>query len=172
MLDFLNKLGENSDYITVYLTPNSFPHGLTHTLSGHGNVSEQLQEAVSTDAVLRESDRYGTGAIIIWSQTGNKDIIIPPFTVTEERVLYGSPQLSPLRQLLEKERTFGLVLLNWGSYALGIMRSDPKIIRVARLPNLSTNRPANGASTIEAKMIIEEIPPAVRNMWRKLLKIW
>ena len=49
------------------------------------------------------------------------------------------------------------------------MISEPTIISVARLPTRSTRWPAKGAQTIDAKMMIELSPPAVENMWRKLL---
>ena len=48
--------------------------------------------------------------------------------------------------------------------------SEPKSISVPRRPMRSTNPPAKGAKTIEAKMMIEEVPGAVENMCRKLPK--
>ena len=36
----------------------------------------------------------------------------------------GAAETSLLRQLLEKERTTGIALVNWGSYAVGAFRGD------------------------------------------------
>ncbi len=50
------------------------------------------------------------------------------------------------------------------------MSSAPSIIRPVRLPIRSTRLPANGARHIEAKMMIDDVPGAVENMWNRFAK--
>ena len=50
----------------------------------------------------------------------------------------------------------------------GTMRIDPRTIIAARFPNLSTTCPNTGAKTIDAKIMMVVVPPAVVNMWRML----
>ena len=49
-----------------------------------------------------------------------------------------------------------------------MMSSDPTTMSEARRPTRSTKLPANGASTMEAAIMIEVTPCAVVNMWVKL----
>ena len=87
-------------------------------------LAEKVKEVLSTEAVLREAERCGTGVVIFWSQSEYRHIVLPPFPLAEDRVFRGRPETSLLRQLLEKERTLGVVLVTWGSYALGVLKSD------------------------------------------------
>jgi len=50
--------------------------------------------------------------------------VLPPFAIPQDKVSRGAADISLLRQLLAKERTTGIVLVNWGSYAVGVFRDD------------------------------------------------
>ena len=89
-----------------------------------GSVGEELREALATETILRQSERYGTGAVIFWSQSQSRNIVLPPFNVTKDGVFRGSAETLPLRSLVEEERILGLILVTWGSYALGIFKGD------------------------------------------------
>jgi hypothetical protein len=82
------------------------------------------REAIHTEAVSREVQRYATGAVIFWSENEDSFIVIPPFALPEDRVFQGRPETSLLRQLMEKERILGVVLVTWGSYAAGVFEGD------------------------------------------------
>jgi hypothetical protein len=113
-----------SDYVTLYASPSSFSRHITELAIEFSPLAQEIREALSTKAVTREAQRYGTGAVVFWSQSQDKLIVLPPFAVPGDRVFWGRPETSALHQLLEKERTLGLVLVTWGSYAIGVFEGD------------------------------------------------
>ena len=125
LLHILAQLdGGPGDYLTVYLRHSSS--------SCHANEPEpkltpfanEIRAALSTEEVLQEVQRYRTGAVIFWSEGDNRLIILPPFALTEAKASYGKPETLLLRHVLEKERILGLVLVTWGSYAVGVFKGD------------------------------------------------
>lgn len=125
LLDFLAELeGSPGDYITIYVRPSSFPRYVTDAEVELSPFAGEIRAALSAPAVLQEAQRYGTGAVVFWSESGNKLIVIPPFALSEDRVFRGRPETSLLCRLLEKERLLGVVLVTWGSYALGVFKGD------------------------------------------------
>jgi hypothetical protein len=75
-------------------------------------------------SLLQAAARYRTGAVVFWSEGLPRYIVLPPFAVPEDRVFQGSPETSRLRQLLETEHTVGVLLVTWGSYAMGVFRGN------------------------------------------------
>jgi peptide subunit release factor 1 (eRF1) len=86
-------------------------------------VPKELQEALGDEALQRAAGRYRTGLAIFWSEEGQRLIVIPPFAISEDKASRGA-DAPPLRQLLMKESLIGLVLVNWGSYAVGAFQGD------------------------------------------------
>jgi hypothetical protein len=125
LLDFIAELdGSPGNYLTIYIKPSSFLRFATDLEVELSPFAGEIMTALSTQAILQEAQRYGTGAAIFWSENGNKLIVIPPFTIPEDRVFHGRPDTLLLCRLLEKERLLGLVLVTWGSYALGVFTGD------------------------------------------------
>jgi len=87
-------------------------------------LTEQVSEALATNAVSREAQIYRTGAVILWSESENRLIILPPFAVPEDKVLLGRPETTLLQSESQKERILGVVLVTWGSYAIGVFKGD------------------------------------------------
>ncbi len=125
LLDFLAEIeGSPENYLTIYVTPLSFLCNRTDTEVELSPFAGEIRTALCAPAILQEAQRYGTGAVIFWSESGNKLIVIPPFALPEDRVFHGRPETSLLCRFLEKERLLGLVLVTWGSYALGVFKGD------------------------------------------------
>jgi len=125
LLGFLAQLQASpEDYLTIYVRPSSFRRYATDPAAEFGAFGEEVSQALATEEVFREAQRYGTGVAIFWSERENKLIVLPPFALPEDKILWGRPETSLLQQLLEKERVLGVVLVTWGSYAIGVFKGD------------------------------------------------
>jgi len=124
LLDFLTRLEESyGDCLTIYLTQSRFtnyPAGLTGEL---GLSADEIKSLLTEELILREAERHQTGAVIFWGNE-NKYLVLPPFPIPEDRVFRGKPETSLLCQILEKERSLGVVLVSWGFYAVGVFKGD------------------------------------------------
>ena len=112
------------EYLTMYVRSSSFSRYSIDLAVELGPFADEVTEALSTDAVFREVQRYGTGLVIFWSQSKNRLIVLPPFDITEDRVVRGSPDTYLLNELLSKAYILGVVLVTWGSYAVGVFEGD------------------------------------------------
>jgi hypothetical protein len=120
---FLSSLDAPAeDFVTVYVAPNSFPDyaDALSLLPKYGAYAGEIKEAVKTEAVINGAGKYETGAAIFWNGLGNKHIVLPPFPIAENKVSVGKPDVSVLYEVLERRYAIGVVLVTWGSYALGI----------------------------------------------------
>jgi len=129
LIDFLAQIqAEPGDYLTVYLRPSFLQISFTNLVFEPGLLTEQVSEALATNAVSREAQIYRTGAVILWSESENRLIILPPFAVPEDKILLGRPETMLLRSELQKERILGVVLVTWGSYAIGVFKGDSLVV--------------------------------------------
>ena len=125
LLDFLTQLeGSPGDYLTIYVTPSSFPAYTTDPLVELPPFAGEIRAALGTEAVLHEAQRYGTGVVIFWSESESRLIVLPPFALPEDRVFRGRPETSQFSHLLQEERILGVVLATWGSYAVGVFKGE------------------------------------------------
>lgn len=117
------------DYITLYVKPFSFPNFINELLlePKYSMCVDEIKESVNTKAVIQEAGRYKTGAAIFWQEIGNRYIVLPPFPIRENKVLLGELATSLLQETLGRKYTIGVVLVTWGSYALGIFHGDDLI---------------------------------------------
>ena len=119
VLSLLTQLEASPEnYLTLYLRPDS-PSDYLAKLTELPSVKE-IREAFKEGEFLEEAQRYGTGLVAFWGEGENRYLLLPPFPITEERVLHGRPETSLLRHLLEQEHLLGLILVTWGSYAIGL----------------------------------------------------
>jgi len=124
-MDFLAQIQAGpGDYLTAYLRPSFLPLSFANLVLEPSPLTGQVSEALATDSVSREARSYGTGAVILWSESENRLIILPPFAVPEDKVLWGRPETMLLRSESQKERIVGVVLITWGSYAIGVFKGD------------------------------------------------
>jgi len=114
------------DYVTLYMKPASFPYYINElSLELKYNICmDEIKEWVNTKAVIQGAEKYKTGAAIFWQENGNKHIVLPPFPISENKVSFGEIDPSLLYKILDKEYTLGVVLVAWGSYAIGIFHGD------------------------------------------------
>lgn len=114
------------DYVTLYMKPSSFPHYINE-LSPEPKYNiciDEIKELVNTKVVIQGAEKYRTGAAIFWQKNGNKHVVLPPFPISENKVSLGELDTSLLYRTLDKEYVIGVVLVAWGSYAIGIFHGD------------------------------------------------
>lgn len=123
-LSFLEA--QDGDFVTAYAGQGDFPDFIEKlSLEPKYNFSAgEIKSAVQTKAVMSVVRRYGTGAAIFWSQIGSKHVVLPPFPIAESRVSVGKLDTSVLYGVLERRYVIGVVLVAWGSYAIGIFDAD------------------------------------------------
>jgi hypothetical protein len=119
---FLSSLETSAkDAVTVYVTQASFP-GYADSLAMESKYSKQAAEirtAVKAGEVISSAGKYGTGAGIFWSEL-DKQIVLPAFPIAKNEVWEGNFNTAALHEVLDRKYVIGVVLVNWGSYALGI----------------------------------------------------
>ncbi len=124
---FLSSLeAQIGDFVTAYAEPGDFP-GFIEKLSlqpKHNAYVDEIKSAVKTEAVISGARRYDTGAAILWGQVGSKHIVLPPFPIDGNKVSAGKLDISVLYGVLERRYAIGVVLVAWGSYAIGIFDAD------------------------------------------------
>lgn len=110
------------DSITIYAEPAYFPGRINELLSEATCTAyaDEVKESANIEAVVKEAEKYRTGAAIFWNGHGDKYIVLPPFPITRNRVLIGKLDTSLLFEVLERRYTTGVVLVTWGSYGVGI----------------------------------------------------
>ena len=117
------------DYITLYMKLPSFPYYINE-LSPEPKYNiciAEIKEWVNTKAVIQGAKKYKTGAAIFWQEGGNKHIVLPPFPTSENKASFGEFDASLLYRMLDKEYAIGVVLIAWGSYAIGIFHGNDLI---------------------------------------------
>jgi hypothetical protein len=114
------------NYLTLYVKPFSFPHHINELLlePKYSICVDEIKESVNTKAIIQEAERYKTGAAIFWQEIGNRYIVLPSFPIRENKVSLGELDTSLLQETLERKDTIGIILVTWGSYALGIFHGD------------------------------------------------
>lgn len=112
--------------MTIYVKPSSFPCYINELSlqSKYSICIPEIKELANMEAVFHGIERYKTGAAIFWQESGNKHLLLPPFPISENRVSLGELDTSILYETLERKYTIGVVLVTWGSYAVGVFHGD------------------------------------------------
>jgi hypothetical protein len=102
--------------LTFYLPPRLAPAALE-------NILKEIPSPPDITAGLKEiAVSASNGAVIYWGGT-QKLMLVPPFPI-KEKVIFPSLEVEPLRSLVSRDYTIGLVLVRLGSYAIGVCRGD------------------------------------------------
>ena len=114
------------EYVTLYARPSSFPHYINELAlrPEHSGYANEIKRFIDSEAINKEADKYNTGAAIFWQVDGSKHIILPPFPITANKIATGNLDTSLLYETLERKYAIGVILVAWGSYALGIFDGD------------------------------------------------
>ncbi len=117
---------QSGDFVTVYATHADFPdfvEKLTFQTQYSVNTDE-IKLAIKSKTVLNGVRRYETGVAIFWSAACGKYLVVPPFPITESRISIDKLDTSGLRDILERRYVTGVVLVTWGSYAIGVFDAE------------------------------------------------
>ena len=114
------------DYVTLYLKPSSFPHYINELPQDpkYSVCLDEIKGLANAKAVIQGAEKYKTGTAIFWQASGNKYIVLPSFPINENKISLGKPDISLLQETLERKYAIGVILVAWGSYALGIFHGD------------------------------------------------
>jgi transcriptional regulator CtsR len=114
------------EYITIYVKPSSLPCYINELSlpSRYSVCIAEIKQLANIKTVIQGTEKYNTGAAIFWQESGNKHIVLPPFPISDNRAYFGELDNSILRGTLERKYTIGVVLVTWGSYAVGIFHGD------------------------------------------------
>jgi len=127
LYELLSRLESiRGDYISLYIKPSSFPYcinGLSLRPQYH-TYAHEIKESVKIKAVSQAVERYNTGAATYWQKNGNKNIVLPPFPITEDKISLGKLDASLLLEALEREYIIGVVVITWGTYSIGVFHRD------------------------------------------------
>jgi len=127
LYELLSRLESSpGDYISLYIKPSSFPdyiNGLS-LWPPYNTYAHEIKESVNIRAVVQVVERYNTGAAIYWQENSNKYIVLPPFPITEDKILSGRFDTSPLLETLERAYVIGVVVVTWGTYSIGVFHRD------------------------------------------------
>jgi len=127
LYELLSRLESSpGDYISLYIKPSSFPdyiNGIS-LQPPYNTYAHEIKESVNIKAVAQAVARYNTGAAIYWQENGNKAIVLPPFPTTEDKILSGKFDTSPLLETLERAHVIGVVMVTWGAYSIGIFHRN------------------------------------------------
>jgi hypothetical protein len=109
------------DFVTVYVTPASFPNYIDSLKLGrkYDTHVAEIKGAVKTGVVINGAGKYDTGAAIFWSGLG-KHIVLPAFPIARNEISVGKFDASALYQVLDRKYVIGVVLVTWGWYAMGM----------------------------------------------------
>ena len=125
LLQLLDQFeAESQDCVTVYLTQDSLRRPAREVRSQLGAMPGEAREVLEDESILQAAGRYESGLVIIRSAGEDGLVVLPPFSIMEDRVSQGAVDTSPLCRLLEQERLIGMVLVNWGSYAVGVFQGN------------------------------------------------
>ena len=112
------------DFVTVYADPATFPARMDSLLTTPPAVFSEIRESVKLEAVVREAEKYRTGAAIFWNGPGSGYMVLPPFPVARNSVVMDELDTAPLLEIWERKYTIGVVLVAWGSYGIGVFDGD------------------------------------------------
>jgi len=116
----------HGDHISFYIKASSFSRLGDRILlkPGYSTCSDKISALLNDKIICRESEKYDTGIAIFWQEVGPTYFVLPPFPIIEDKVIFGSFELYGLHEIMEKQYTLGIILVTWGSYAVGVFHDD------------------------------------------------
>jgi len=117
---------DTGDYGSLYIKASSLPSLTDEMLQGItcNKCVQRIRTSISDKILLRGAVKYKTGIAIFWQEVGPIHIVLPPFPINEDKTISGSFELSILREVLSRQYSIAIILVTWGSYALGLFQGD------------------------------------------------
>ncbi len=114
------------NYGSLYIKASSFPSlvdEMLHELRCNKCV-QRIRTLVSDKIICREAERYKTGIAIFWHEDGPTHIVLPSFPINEDKLAFGTFNLPILHEILARQYVIGIILVTWGSYAVGLFHGN------------------------------------------------
>lgn len=134
LLGLLAELGDCRR--TAYLTPA--------TLGALGQASSASRHESSVAWIAREVGDSDTGLAIFFAED-RVLAVVPPFPISADGTQDG-PNDAPLRDILERDRLVGVVLLRLGRYAVGVLRRGRLVASKTGSRHVKRRHKAGGTS--------------------------
>jgi hypothetical protein len=120
-LDLLHFMAGSSgdNNVTLYLPPNSSTAQLENQI-------KNLATSVKISSELVKITTASPNGAAIYRAEKQIRLVMPPFPV-KDTVFFDTADTTPLKTMLEKAYTIGLLLVRLGSFAVGVSRGDTLI---------------------------------------------
>jgi hypothetical protein len=118
------------DYLTLYIKPSFLCHYIDELSlrPEYRAYTAEIKEMVNNKAVIQELERYETGAAIFWQEGRSKYMVLPPFPIRKNKASIGKIDISLLYEILGRKYIIGVVLVTWGSYAIGVFDEHDNLV--------------------------------------------
>jgi len=119
----------SGNYVSLYIKASSVSHHGDKILlkAEYDTYNNKIAAFVNDKIVCREAEKYSTGLAFFWQELGPAYLVLPSFPITEDKSISGRFDLSCLHECLDKPYTLGIILVAWGSYAVGVF-SDNSVL--------------------------------------------
>ena len=135
--------------ISIYTGP-----GYTGPGELPGQVEGELRLPRLPESMMTSLAASPTGAAVFWSPD-RAMAILPPFLLNTQGV-FAVWNVAPLRDLLEREMTLGVVLLRLGKYAVGVFRGQSLVASKVDSRYVKGRHSAGGQSQMRFQRIREK----------------
>ena len=148
------------DGITLCFTSKSLDNLSDFLRETNAEWDAEIEEALDK---VRDSE---SGVVLFWSQERNL-MILPPFPLDQDAFYHGW-NISPLRELLSREYTLGVVMVRLGRYAIGVFRGEMLVSSKTDTRYVKGRHHAGGTSQKRFQRIREG---QIQSLYRKVCSI-
>lgn len=120
------QIPDTGDYGSLYIKASSFPC-LTDEIVQEitcNNCVQRIGTLINDKILSREAAKYKTGIAIFWQEFGPIHIVLPPFPINRNNAISGAFELSIFHEILSRPYVIAIILVTWGSYAVGLFHGD------------------------------------------------
>jgi hypothetical protein len=123
------QVPDTGAYGSLYITASSFPRLADAMLPeiACNKCVQRIKTLVSDKVVLRAVEKYQTGVAIFWREVGPIHAVLPPFPINEDNATSDDFELSILNEILARQYVIAIILVTWGSYAVGLFHGNSLI---------------------------------------------
>jgi hypothetical protein len=155
----LSKSAPDTGYHgSLYISASSFPYIVDEILQElrSDKCLQRIKTLINDKIIYRETEKYRTGIAIFWQEIGPIQIVLPPFPINEDKLVLGSFNLSTLNEILARQYEIGIILVTWGSYALGLFHGNSLSVSKVGTGHIHKEHKKGGSSQKRFARRIEE----------------